>query len=83
MIEAADIDAARGKALRLVLQCGLQLGRRLIPFGLVVELDDVSIGIAAAEGRPLPHVAVDPADVEAGPFQRRDATLQRLLAART
>ncbi|MGX1292226.1 hypothetical protein AB7M75_002134 [Bradyrhizobium ottawaense] len=82
MIEAADIDAARGEALRLVLQRRLQLGRCLIPFGLVIELDDVAVGVAAAEGRPLPHVAVDPADIEAGALQRGDAALQRLLAAR-
>ena len=43
----------------------------------------MAIGIAAAKCRPLPHVAVDPADVEAGTLQRGDAALQRLRAART
>ncbi|MHC2841928.1 hypothetical protein ACVINU_004862 [Bradyrhizobium diazoefficiens] len=71
-----------GKTLRLVLERRLQLRRRLIPFGLVIELDDVAVGVAAAEGRPLPHVAVDPADVEPGALERGDAALQRLLAAR-
>ena len=81
VIEPADIDAARRKPLRLVLQRRLEFGRRLIPFGLVIELDDVAVGIAAAERRPLPHVAVNPADVEAGALQRGDAALQRLRAA--
>ena len=82
VVEPAHVDAARGKALRLVLQRRLQLRRRLVPFGLVIELDDVAVGVAATERRPLPHVAVDPADIEAGTFQRRDAALQRLRAAR-
>ena len=82
VIEPADVDAARGKPLRLVLQRGLQFRRRLVPLGLVVELDDVAVGVAAAEGRPVPQVAVDPADVEAGSLQRGDAALQRLRAAR-
>ena len=82
MVEPAHIDAARRKALRLVLQRRLQLRRRLIPFGLVIELDDMAVGIAAAEGRPLPHVAVDPADLELRALQRGDAALQRLRAAR-
>ena len=81
MVEPADIDAARGKALGLVLQRRLQFRRRLVPFGLVIELDDVAVGIAAAERRPLPHVAVDPADLEAGSLQRGDPALQCLLAA--
>ena len=42
----------------------------------------MAIGVAAAERRALPHVAVDPADVEAGALQRRDAAFQRLRAAR-
>ena len=81
MVEPADIDAACRKPLRLVLQRRLQFGRRLVPFGLVIEFDDVAVGIAAAKRRPLPHVAVDPADVEAGTLQRGDAALQRLRAA--
>ena len=60
---------------------GFSSGGASIPFGLVVELDDVAVGIAAAEGRPVPDVAVDPADVEARSLQRGDAALQRLRAA--
>ena len=82
MIEAADVDAARRKALRLVFQRGLEFRRRLIPFGLVIELDDVTVRIAAAERRPMPHIAVGPADLEFGTLQRGDAALQRLRAAR-
>lgn len=82
VIETADIDPARRKALRPGSSARVSAWRRLIPFGLVIELDDVAVGIAAAEGRPLSHVAVDPADVEAGALQRGDPALQRLLAAR-
>ncbi len=82
MIEAANIDAARRKALRLILQRGFLVGRRLVPFGLVIELDDVAVGIAAAERRALPHVAIGPADLEARSLQRGDAAFQRLRAAR-
>ena len=81
MIDPPDIDAAGGKALRLVLQCWFELRRRLVPFGHVVELDDVAVGIPAAERRPLPHVAVDPADRELRTLQRGDAPFQRLRAA--
>jgi hypothetical protein len=81
VIEPADIDAARRKALRLIFQRGFLVRRRLVPFGLVIEFDDVTVGIPAAERRPLPHVAIDPADLEAGAFQGGDAALQRLRAA--
>ena len=81
MVEPADIDAARGKALGLVLQRRLQFRRRLVPFGLVIEFDDMAVGVAAAERRALPHVAVDPADLETRSLQRGDAPLQRLRAA--
>ncbi len=38
----------------------------------------MAVGIAAAECRPSPHVAIDPADVEARTLQRDDATFERL-----
>ncbi len=55
VVEAAHIDAAGRKALRLVLQRRFQLRRRLIPFGLVIELDDMSVRIAAAKRGPCPR----------------------------
>ncbi|MBP2427324.1 hypothetical protein J2R87_004264 [Bradyrhizobium elkanii] len=82
MVEPPDIDAARRKALRLVFQRGPQLGRRFVPLGLVIELDDMAVGIAAAECRPLPHVTIDPADIEARTLQRGNAAFERLRAAR-
>jgi hypothetical protein len=80
VIEAADIDAARRKTLRLVFQRGLQLWWRLIPFGLVIELDDMAVGIPAAKRRPLPHIAIGLADVETRSLQCSDLPLQRLRA---
>ena len=82
MIEPADIDAARRKALRLIFQRGLEFGRRLVPFGLVIEFDDMAVGIAAAKRRTVPEIAIGPADLESGSLQRGDAPLQRLRASR-
>src|SRR5882724_8700968 len=82
VIEPANVDAARGKPLRLIFQGGLEFGRRLVPLGLVIEFDDVTVRIAATKRRPLPHVALDPADVVSGPLERCDAALERLRASR-
>lgn len=69
MIEAADIDAARRKALRLIFQRGFEFGRRLVPFGLVIEFDDVAVRIAAAERRTVAEIAIGPADVNPDPLR--------------
>ena len=82
MIEPADIDAARRKALRLIFQRGLQFGRRLVPFGLVIEFDDVAVRIAAAKRRTVAQIAIGPADVKSRALKRGDAPLQRLRAPR-
>src|SRR5206468_7727863 len=82
MIEPADIDAARRKPLRLVLQRGFQFRRWLIPLGLIIEFDNMPVGVTAAERRPLPHIAVNPADVEARTLERSNPAPQRLRAAR-
>ena len=82
MIEAADIDAARRKALRLIFQRGFEFGRRLVPFGLVIEFDDVAVRIAAAERRTVAEIAIGPADVKSGSLKGGDAPLQRLRAPR-
>ena len=82
MVDAPHVAAARRIALRLVLQGGLLVGRRVVPFGLVIKLDDVAVGILADEGLAVAEIAIGPADVEAGAFQRRRAPLQRLRRAR-
>ena len=65
MIQAAHVHAARRKALGLVLESGLQLGRSDVPFGLVIELDHVAVRITADEGGPMAEIAVVPADLVA------------------
>ena len=82
MIEAAHVHAARGKPLRLVFQRRLECRRRVVALGLIIELDLVAIGIVAAIGGPVAEIVLDPADLVAGAFERGDAALQRLLAAR-
>ncbi len=74
-------NAARRIFLRLVLQRGLELRRRLVPLGLVIKLDQVAVRIAASIGRPVADVAVDPADMMRGVLERRDPPLQRRSAA--
>ena len=81
MVEPADIDAACRETLRLVLQGRLELGRRSVPLRLVIELDQVPVRVAAEEGGAMAEIAVRPADIVAGSFQRRDPALERLLAA--
>ena len=65
MVEAAHVHAARREALRLVLQRRLLVGRGLVPFGVVVELNNVAIGVLADKGLAVTEVAVGPADVVA------------------
>ena len=82
MVEPAHIDAARREALRLVLQRRTQGRRRLVPFRLVVKLDQMPVRIAETEGRAVAEFALMPADLVAGALQRLDPPLQRLRAAR-
>ena len=81
MVQAAHIDAAGRKALRLILQGRLQFRRRLIPFGLVVDFEDVSVRIVKLIGRTVAEFVFDPTDPGAGVFQRLDAPRERLRAA--
>ena len=48
VVEPARVDAAGRKALRLVLERGGQLRRRLVPFGLVVDLQGWPSGVVKA-----------------------------------
>src|SRR6476469_5674378 len=81
MIEPAHIDAARRKPLRLVLERRLLVLWRIIPFGVVIKLDAVAVGILAHEGLAVAEIAVGPTDVEPGALQRRRAAFQRLRRA--
>ena len=82
VVDAARVDAARRIGLRLVLERRLELGRRLVPFGLVIDLEPVAVRILEHEGLAVAEVAVGPADVEAGALERGGAPLQRLRRAR-
>jgi hypothetical protein len=82
MVDPAYVDAACGKTLRLVLESGLEFGRRLVPFGFVVDLEFMAIGVGEYECLAVTKIAVAPADVEAGTLQRSGTPFQRLRRAR-
>ena len=73
VIDAPHVAAARRETLRLVLQRRFLVRRRVIPFGVVIELDDVAVGILADKGLALAEIAIVPADVETGALQRHGA----------
>src|SRR5665647_1216306 len=83
MIDTPHVAAARRIALRLIFQRRPLAGRRLVPFGVVVEFDDVAVGVLADESFAVAEVAIAPADIEAGAFERGGAPLERLRAAGT
>src|SRR4029077_14792683 len=64
--------------MRLVLQRGLDLGRRRVALRLVEELDPVTIGVLEAVRGAVPEVAVEPLPADAAGFQCRDSPPQRL-----
>jgi hypothetical protein len=82
VIEPSHVDAARGIALRLVLQRRAKRVRGLIPFGLVIDLDDMPVGLVEAIGGSVAELAVAPADPGPGAFDRLHAPLKRLRAPR-
>ena len=82
VIEVPHADAAAGIALRLVLQRGAELGRRLVALGLVEELDAVAVGVEEAVGATVTEVAVEPAARRAARLERGNATVERLGAVR-
>jgi hypothetical protein len=81
VVEAAHVAAAGRIALGLVLQRRFLVRRRRVPFGVVIELDQVAVRIPAREGLAVAEIAVVPADVEARARERRGPPLQRLRAA--
>jgi hypothetical protein len=56
--------------------------RRLIPLRLIIDLDEVSVGVAKLIGRPMAEFVLDPADARACVFERLHPALQRLRASR-
>src|SRR4029078_4769644 len=82
MIDASHVYSARGVALRLVLEGRLEFGRRLIPFGLVVDLKFVTVRIPELKCLAVAEIAVTPADIETRHLQGRCTPLQRLWRTR-
>jgi hypothetical protein len=78
VVEPADIDAARGKALRLVLERGRQFRRRFVPLGLVVDLHVVPVRRGEGVGGPVAQIALGPPLAVTGPLDDADAVLQGL-----
>src|SRR5579883_488441 len=81
VVDPADIDAARRKALRLVLQSRPQRLGRLVPFGFVVELQQMPVGIAELVGRTMAEFIVAPAYAETRALESGDAPRQSRRAA--
>jgi hypothetical protein len=82
VVKPAHVHAPARDALRLILQGGPQIFRRLVPLGLVVDLQQVAVRIVELVGRTMAQFALVPTDPEARLLQRRDPALQRLRAAR-
>ena len=76
--ERTHVHAPRRIALGLVFQRRLQRLGGLIPLGLVIDLDHMTVGIAEAEGTSAAEIAVGPVDAEPQRAERRGAPLQRL-----
>src|SRR5579872_1134324 len=64
MVDPADIDAARRKALRLVLQSRPQGLGRLVPLRLIIELQQMPVWIAELIGGAVAEFAFAPAHAE-------------------
>ena len=82
VVEMAHADAAAGVALRLVLQRGPELRRRLVALGLVEELEAMAVGIEELYAGPWPRSPSSQRARDAGRLERRDAPLERLRAVR-
>jgi hypothetical protein len=65
VVDAPHVATARRITLRLILQRRLLVCRRLVPFGVIIELDQVAVRIPAGEGLAVAEIAVGPADIEA------------------
>ena len=82
MVEPAHIRAPRRIALGLVLQGRAQLSRSLIPLGLVIKLDHMTVGIVEAVRRPMTEFVAGPADSRARSLDRFHSALECLRTSR-
>ena len=71
MVEPLHRRAAADVALRLVSPRRAEVVGRRVALGLVVELEDVPVGIREAVGRAVAEIAVDPAEAATGRLDRR------------
>ena len=83
MVEPLDGGATAEVALRLVAPRRPQVLRRLVALGLVVELEDVPVGVREAVRPAVAHVALDPAEPAPARLDGSDAALERLRAPRS
>ena len=74
--------AARRKTHRLVLQRRLEVGRRLVPLRLPVQLHVVAIWRPELVRRSVTEVTIAPAFAESHFFNHRDPSLQRFRPSR-
>src|SRR5262249_5572866 len=78
VIDPPHIDSARGKSLCLIFECRFEVGRCLIPFGFIIDLEFVTIRIFEHKRLAMAEVSVTPTDVEARAFQCGGAAFQGL-----
>src|ERR1700751_4351532 len=82
MVKPPHIHAARREALRLVLERRALPGRGLVPSGVVVDLEAMSVRRLRAERPPMAEIALMPATAATALFERLNAAGERLRAAR-
>ena len=68
MIDAPDVDAARGKTLRLILQRGFQRLGRGVPLRLIVDFEQMAVRIVELIGGAVAEFAFPPADAQRPTF---------------
>jgi hypothetical protein len=78
VVQALDRAAAARVTAGHVLERGAQARRRLVALAVVVELEDVAVGIAEAKRAAAAEIAVGPALAAAGRLHGADPALERL-----
>ena len=58
MVDPPNIDAACRKSLRLVFESRLEVRRRIVPFGVIVDLELVAIRIFKDKGLAVTEIPV-------------------------
>ncbi len=82
VVEPPHVRAARRKALRLVLERGLQVRRRREPLRLVIDLHPVAVGRVERVRAPVAEIAIGPSAAGSRGIDDRHAVLERLGARR-